>query len=252
MRILKYLLYGGLYLSFWGLIFGGVYLVILKSTASCFDNQQNQNETGVDCGGSCVPCDIKALVSLSFSQSLVFENNGLVSLLTEVRNPNLNYGSDFFEYKINFYDDQNNLVESKIQTSFIYAGETKELIEAGLRIGTRPVTRAEIILEDINWKPLVEWQTPILETSNIQFAIEGSAVVVTGTIRNPSNFRIAKIIVNAVLMDRFSRQLGVSKTELENLSPLQKTNFKIFIPINLLLQERINLEATQVTVKARR
>lgn len=230
---------------------GGIYLTFLKSTASCFDNKQNQNEESVDCGGSCISCDLKALRPLSFSPAQIFENNGLISLLTEVNNSNLNYGSDNFEYQINFYDAENNLLDSKLRTSFIYAGETKELVEAGLNIKGR-IAKAEIVLGNINWKPTTEWQTPIIETNNLQFSMNQEAAVVNGEARNPSNFQISEIIITAVLLDQFGREIGVSKTEIKNLSPFQKTSFQVFAPFNPLVKASINLNATRVTVKARR
>lgn len=251
LRFLKQLGYGILYLIFWGLTGLIIYLIFFRQAPSCFDNKQNQKEEGIDCGGPCIPCAIKALKPLSFSSVQIFENNGLISLLTEVSNPNLNYGSDNFEYRINFYDSENNLLDFKLIPSFIYAGETKELVEAGLSIGRKPA-RAEIILEKVDWKPVTEWQTPIVEASNIKFSMNQEAVVVNGLIQNPSNFQISEIIITAVLPDQFGREVGVSKTEIKNLAPFQRANFQVFVPFSSLVKDRINLNATRVTIKAKK
>lgn len=253
MRFLKQFLYGLFYLSFWALIAGGVYLVFLKTTASCFDNQRNQNETGADCGGVCgISCELKALRPLTFSEPRIFENNGLISLLFETANPNVNYGSDNFEYQINFYDLENNLLESLNRSSFIFAGESKELAEAGLRLKSGFPARAEIILENINWKPLADWQATVLEIRNLRFTLGPGAVTVTGQVKNPANFRISEATVMAVVLDQFSRPAGVSKTELRNLSPLEERNFQILAPFNPLIQNQINPDATQVSVKGKK
>ncbi len=251
-RFLKQFFYGIFYLSILALAAGAVYATFLKTTASCFDNIKNQNETGVDCGGVCgISCELKALRPLTFSEPKIFANNGLISLLVEVSNPNPNYGSDNFEYQINFYDSENKLLDSQLKSSFIYAGETKELVEAGLAIPGNPA-KAEITLEKINWKPVTDWQTPILETSNPKFSLSQGAVTVSGQIHNPSNFDISEVIVIAVLLDNFNREIGVSKTELKNLAPFQQMNFQVFVPLNPLVKDRINLNATRVAVKARR
>ena len=252
LRFLKQFIYGLLFLSFWALIAGGIYLLFLRTTASCFDNLQNQNETGIDCGGSCISCELKALHPLFFFEPVVFENNGLTSVLFEISNPNLNYGSDNFEYKIRFYDKENNLLQSLNRASFIFAGETKELAEAGLRLGARSAARAELVSENTDWKPLTDWQPPILDVRNLRFEPGLGIVTATGQIRNPSNFRVPEAVVVAVALDQFSRPAGVSKTELKNLLPFEERNFQILIPFNPLIQNQINPEATRVSVKGRR
>jgi hypothetical protein len=251
LRFLKQILYGIFFLSFWALVFGGIYLIFLRTTASCFDNRQNQNETGIDCGGSCISCELKALAPLTFSEPLIFENDGLTSLLFEVSNPNVNYGSDNFEYKINFYDEKGNFLQSLDRSSFIFAGETKELVEAGLRLRAS-ATRAEAVLGNINWRPLTGWQPPVLGAHNLRFSLGQGIITVNGIVQNPSNFRVSEAVVTAVALDQFSRPVGVSKTELKNLLPFEERNFQVLIPFNPIIQNQINLEATQISVKGRR
>ncbi len=43
-----------------------------EPSASCSDNEQNGDETGVDCGGSCTPCE----VAVEAPATYVFERNG--------------------------------------------------------------------------------------------------------------------------------------------------------------------------------
>ena len=52
--------FGLFYLFIIGAVAGLGYL-IFKPVASCFDNLQNQNETGVDCGGPCEDCELRDL-----------------------------------------------------------------------------------------------------------------------------------------------------------------------------------------------
>src|SRR3989344_3830137 len=128
MRFLKQFLYGGFYLFLWLIAGFLVYLIFFRTTASCFDNIQNQNETGADCGGVCgIDCELKYINPLTVSRPLIFKNNDQISLWAKIRNPNLAYGSDKMEYKINFYDSQNNLLLSLSRSAFIYAGEAKDI-----------------------------------------------------------------------------------------------------------------------------
>ncbi len=45
--------------------------------SSCNDGRQNGDETGVDCGGSCPPCDISPECPIRLSSSMVFDEQGV-------------------------------------------------------------------------------------------------------------------------------------------------------------------------------
>ena len=55
--------------------------------ATCFDGIQNQNETGIDCGGVCPPCDSSTTNSISFT---VNGNTAVITSFAANRNPNNN------------------------------------------------------------------------------------------------------------------------------------------------------------------
>ena len=55
--------------------------------ATCFDGIQNQNETGIDCGGVCPPCDSSTTNSISFTLN---GNAAVITSFAANRNPNNN------------------------------------------------------------------------------------------------------------------------------------------------------------------
>ena len=252
-RFLKQFGYGFFYLALLGIVVGIFYLV-LRPNETCFDGIQNQGETGIDCGEICgIDCELKYIKPMIISNPRILKSDGLVSFIAQIKNPNLSYGSDKFEYKINFYDAQNKLLNSLNRMSFIYAGETKNIIEVAVKISDF-VSRGEAVIDQatINWKPALEWQIPNLKTADIKALIEGSTLKISGTITNSSNFLISKIIISAVLKDGWGTSVGVSKTELTNLRPFQQSNFQIFSPVSPSSQKNIDLEATQILVEARK
>lgn len=253
-RFLKYLLYGGFYLFVWAIAAGLIYLIFFQTAPSCFDNQQNQDETGIDCGGSCIDCGLKYINSLVVSRPLIFKNNDQISFWAKVQNPNLAYGSDKLDYRVNFYDSQNNLLLTLNRTSFIYAGETKNVLEAGFRVSRGAAVRAELVIDEssLNWRPAAEWMAPILETAEVKSVIQKDQAVITGVVKNPSSFSMTKVTVGAVLNNRSGFPLGVSKTDLGGLSPFQIKNFQIFIPISSVAQSEVDSEATQIILEARK
>ncbi|MDP3999087.1 MAG: hypothetical protein Q8P76_00630 [bacterium] len=253
-RFLKYLLYGGFYLFVWAIAAGLVYLIFFRTVPSCFDNQQNQDETRIDCGGSCIDCGLKYINPLTVSRPLIFKNNDQASFWARIHNPNLAYGSDKLDYKVNFYDSQNNLLLTLNQTSFIYAGETKDILEAGVRVSRGVAASAELLIEEssLNWRPAAEWTAPTLEAAEVKSAVQKDQAVITGVVKNPSSFSITKVTVGAILNDRSGFPIGVSKTDLGGLSPFQIKNFQIFIPISSTAQSEVDPEATQIILEARK
>lgn len=73
--------------------------------ASCFDERQNGNETGIDCGGSCVACGIKYARDLEIigEVSILEVTSDAIETIVRVRNPNVEYGVKF-DYQVKFLD----------------------------------------------------------------------------------------------------------------------------------------------------
>ena len=98
-RFLKQFIYGLLYLSIVALLAGGVYYFYFIPNPSCFDNIKNQEETEVDCGGSCIDCELLT-IALEVDEPQVFSAGNLKStILGRVVNRSVNYGFYSFEYE---------------------------------------------------------------------------------------------------------------------------------------------------------
>lgn len=250
MRLLKQFLYGIFYLAVLGGILWLLYSITLKPAPSCFDNKQNGNEAGVDCGGNCVSCEIKNLSPLSLLPATLFSADRVFSASAELQNPNLNYGAKTFDYEVNFYDASDKVLETRKNKSFIYSGETKNLIEAGIRITNGIPARAEIKIDDksIVWEKAENFSSPKYDLKNVMAELENGQAVIGGNITNSDNLTISKIIIGAFLIDKLGVKIGTSKTELQNIGPFRVENFKIFIPIRKDLLSSADLEATAQSV----
>ena len=250
MRLLKQFLYGIFYLAILGGILWLIYSVTLKPAPSCFDNRQNGGETGMDCGGGCITCEIKNLSPLSLLPATLFSADRDFSASAELNNPNLNYGAKTFDYEVNFYDASGRVLETRENKSFIYSGETKNLIEAGVRITNGIPARAEIKIDgkSIVWEKAENFPVPKYNLKDFAAELENGQAVVSGNISNPNNFILSKIIVSAFLVDKSGIKIGASKTELQNVRPFRVENFKIFIPVRKDLAGAIDLEATAQNV----
>src|SRR3989338_2146619 len=247
-RLLNQFLYGTFYLVILAAVGWGIYSFEFKPAPSCFDNQQNGGEVGVDCGGDCVACEIKNLRRLEVQSAQLFENDRLYSVSMKIHNPNETLGAGFFEYRVQFFDKDSRLLKEAKNNSFIYAGETKQIVEAGISVTNGFPSRAAIAIneETAIWVPAEEFSEPDYELKETSSVLEGNQAAVSGAIKNPNNFLIKKIEITAFLRDNFGARTGISKTELSNMEPFEERPFIIFIPVSKSLYGQIDLKATEV------
>ena len=249
-RFLKQFLYGTFYLLIIGGIVWGVYLIEFKPAPTCFDNLQNGGETEVDCGGSCVSCEIKNLKPLALSDTVLFGSDRFFSANAKVSNLNKDFGIRKFDYKVNFYEASGKVIHTVQNSSFIYSEETKNLIEAGARITTAIPVKAEFILEgeNINWEKASDFSSPPVLLRDVSAVVDSEQVIISGNITNTNNFTISKIVASAFLVDKLGKKTGVSKTELKDTGPFRVENFKIFVPLKKALSDSADLDATAKSV----
>lgn len=246
-RGIKQFLYGFLYLAVLGIVVVFFYFV-LRPAGTCLDNKQNQNETGIDCGGVCTPCEIKNLKPLTASAGVIFRNGSKISAMAELKNLNSTYGSDEVKYRVDFYDANGSIVKTISNYDFIYSNDKKYLVEAGVDDSGKIINRAVFTIEENNWKPVNEWRPPITEITNLKTVKQNDVYVVSGRVKNPNNFVISRIVIAAVLGNDFGVKAGVSKTEMENLAPFQEKDFQVFIAPDSFLADKIDINATEVVI----
>ncbi len=180
----------------------------------CFDGKQNQNEEGIDCGGSCTPC-LGNLQDISVIWVRFFENKpGHYDAAALINNPNLFAGMPNISYIFKLYDDRNFQIASKIGATFINPGEQQVIFVADLVPGPRVPKRATF-----------EFTTP---KGWIYFKTEKSFLSVTGKnftntpfprlvteISNDSLYDIRDIYVSAILYDEAGNAQAVSSTKID-------------------------------------
>lgn len=246
MRLLKQFLYGTLYILIFAGITWGIYFIKFKPAPSCFDNRQNGGETGVDCGGSCISCEIKNLKPLSIETINLFANDRVYSASAKVKNPNSDFSASSFDYVVNFYDKNGDILQSIKNSSFVYPNEAKPIIEAGIKITNGIPNKAEIKIDNqsVVWEKPENFFRPNYDLKNVSTTIENGRVIINGDITNKDNFTISKVIADVILVDKSGKEIGASKYEIKNLGNFATAFFKMTIPLNNDQINSINLEAT--------
>ena len=222
-RLVKQILYGTGYLVFFGLIVFGIYYIWFKPAPTCFDNKKNQGETGVDCGGPCLSCEIRQLKPLEASWIKYFPSEGRLSIAAEIKNPNLDYGANGFSYLIDVMDKEGGLIKNISGQSVSYAGEIKYLVEI-TEVDYQKVGEARINLSNFNWQSKQNFSAPDVQLREIKTQAanaDNTGISVNGFLANQNAFGLSKARLVAFLINQNGNELAASKTELENIPAFQ-------------------------------
>ena len=245
-------MYGFLYLSVLGLFSWLLYFLFLKPAPSCFDTRQNGSETGVDCGGDCVACEVKALAPLDITAPRLFFVGDQAQLVAEIYNSNLTHGSSQVRYKIMLYDNADATVGTLLRQLFIYPGERKFIVETNIDNRQRVVRRAEIVIESVGWQAVSEFAKPAVEIQNQTAALEQNIFIVSGEVKNNNNFVIQEAEIAGTAANQQGILLGVSKTKLDRLQPLEVREFKMFIAIPEDQISALDSDRTSIVLSAKK
>ncbi|MGC9046853.1 MAG: hypothetical protein ACP5IC_01920 [Minisyncoccia bacterium] len=222
----------------------------LKTPATCFDNIQNQGETGVDCGGPCEPCVIKNVQPLTISNNIKVLNNGSYqAVLVQISNNNIDVDAQNFVYTVSFYDNNGHIINSQDGNDFIAAGSQKYLDL--FNTGNNFVAKATLQIVTTTWVLSDQSSKPNVILQNLQYTTTTNSVEISGKVVNQNSFDVwAKIL--AIINTTANTNLFVYHTVINNISSLQSNDFHITVPLSTDLLNRLDLNKTQVIVYAKK
>lgn len=212
---------------------GGIYLVERSlPSPTCFDKKQNQSETGIDCGGSCIPCSLKYPKPLTvFWARAVPTRQGTYDLAAEIENPNELLSSTAVDYEFSLVDSFGQVAKKQGRT-FLYAQERTLIIETNLQ-ANRPPTKVEFKVLGVEWqvesdpKPniVVERRDyQVIEETDRKF----SQVLMTVTNSSAYDYKSAEI--NVAALDGSENLLGANRITIENLKSGERRTVKSLWP----------------------
>lgn len=208
-----------------------VYVNFFKVTPTCFDGKQNQNETGIDCGGICAmvcPMDAKKIVT---DWTRVFPiANGVYSAVAYVENQNVDSGTEQVNYEFRVYDANNILAADPIDgTTFVGPNDKTAIYESPIQTGNRiPASAFFTFTSAPVWtKTDPKYQIPQIIGSQTNLTNIDTAPKLSAVIRNTSLFDYKNIQVVAVLYDASGNAVNASSTFIPSLAQqaIQKVYF---------------------------
>ncbi len=250
-RFFKQFIYGFLYLSILAVIVGGVYYFYFIPEQSCFDDIKNQNETGLDCGGTCADCELKTL-TLKIDEPQAFDGGQFKStLLARVTNPSLNYGLNDFEYEFQVFSQFGTLISKFRARSYILTDESKYLIVPGIDIDPRDISHVTINIPIQNWERGSNLPHLNLKFKDLLTLPVAKSVQVGGVLVNDSSSGFSSVSLIGILFDKNGDTVNASGTKIDNVRAFSEIPFTIFYPIIKNVQE-INFGSTKVFYEVKR
>ncbi len=227
---------------FYGLFFGCLLLLVLvalifrlRPGPSCHDNRQNQNETGVDCGGSCLACAVKALQPVRvFPATFLSYGDGSLDLIGEIENPNASYAVRHLSYRFVLHGTagEQAVVDGG---SMILPHERKHLLAPNRQ---RPTFPLQSVTLTIGFSP-TEWVAvmPGQETIRVQLLNDQLGRDANGRIRavraeliNAGDRSYPAVVAKFLLRDNNDRLLATAISEVGTLEPLERRTVQVTLP----------------------
>ncbi|MDB5204739.1 MAG: hypothetical protein JWP09_767 [Candidatus Taylorbacteria bacterium] len=216
--------------TIWAVIFIAlgifVYTKFLNKAPSCFDNVQNQDEMGVDCGGICaLVCPLESRPPITVYSRLFKAGPGAYSALALVENPNQNVFSTNMQYIFKVYDEKNILLFEVPGQTFVPPGRVFPIFEHSILTGNREASK---ITFEINSDAIV-WQKgqfidPNIKVTNVNNEVVDTRSRITADIENDEVYAMKNMEVIAVVYDKDGNAHESSATIIDYISPSDKTN----------------------------
>jgi hypothetical protein len=229
-RIQKQLLYGGIFVLVVLFVLGSIVVSILPDP-SCADGKKNQNETGIDCGGVCVPCAIEAEdIEILETAILSSGSKNSYDVVARIKNPNDLFGSGEFSYTFEFLDENGSKISSFSDSAYILPAQERYLVAVNVAVSISPA-EMRVVIGDVRWEKFSEYEAPKLPITNKTFErlSFGTLYAETkGLVRNESPYDFQTVEVFVVLRDASRNIIATGKTDMQTVRSGEKRDFSVF------------------------
>lgn len=193
----------------------------LNKAPTCFDNKQNNDETGVDCGGSCLRACIQEQDEIAVLWARSFRViQGRYNALAYLENKNRTTAVNKINYTFRFADKDNVYIGKRDGQTYIPPGGKFAIFEPAIDVGNSiPVYVTFEFTETPLWFQVSPDKVNELKVfaSDIQLEDQATSPRLSATIKNESFFIVPDIKVVAILYDANNNAVSVSQTRVNLL-----------------------------------
>lgn len=201
-------------------------IATLYETPSCMDGKQNQDEEGIDCGGSCAYVCKDAVeqgIAVQFVRPLSLPN-GRVDIVAYVENKNYETKAVDVRYTVEVYNAQRTLLASKDGTIDVpAAGTIVPIFIPFVYQGTDTPAQAFITFDEttVLWERGLR-EEPVITIEDIQ-PYGGSAPRVTAQAVNTTALPLPRTTFVVVVRDQEGTVMAASQTVALGIPPFTGT-----------------------------
>lgn len=220
-----------LFFSIFGLI---IISPNFNKAPSCTDGEQNGDETGVDCGGSCVNACLAQMDPVAVLWARVFKVvPGRYNAVAYLENHNKNAAINKINYRFRFADKNNVYIGKREGSTYVPPSGKFAVFEPGIDIGNSiPVYTTFEFTQIPQWALVSQEKINQLKVfvSNISLINEDTNPLLSAVIKNSSLFTIGEIDIVAILYDANHNAVSASRTYLEALAGEQSKDITFTWP----------------------
>ncbi len=238
MRLLKQILYGGLFLIILALIIWWLVGLVYTPNPTCFDNSKNQGEEGVDCGGPCLSCTIKTLTPIAIQNKYVIPVGNEVGIVVELVNKNIGWAAKSFDYTITLKDQFGASLQAISGSSFVYGGELKDVVVPLVSVHSTTVASVDMSIQNPQWVTSDSFSKPAIEVQDTG-TLYDQGIVVQAKINNKDAQSFINAQVLALVFNRAGALIGASKTRVDSLPTSESKQVRVIFSKDLSLYQPI-------------
>jgi hypothetical protein len=199
---------------------GVLYFTLFHQAPSCTDQKQNQDEEGIDCGGSCVYfCTVsQAAPAVRFVRPLM-PVPGRTDVVAYVDNPNGNAAANDLHYTVELYSPTNTIVGKQEGTVDLPPSSSVPIFIPDFYSGYEAVARAFITFDTPDQLWFRYRDARILpRVSAVQYG-ELDMPRVRALAENPSESPMKNVLFIVTLFDREGTAIAASRTIAPAIAP---------------------------------
>lgn len=169
---------------------------------SCFDNKKNRGEEEIDCGGICIPCELKHPKEITVLWArFVPTREGFYDLAAEIRNQNIKLGAVELPYEFRLFDDRGVLIGTRTGKTFLFSGETAHVVETNIVTKRTPQT-VSFRAHDVRWR-FTDALPPdiVIGAKHLRVSSERGETILTASLINRSLSDFSNVHVVVFLLD---------------------------------------------------
>ena len=202
---------------------------------SCSDNKQNQNETGVDCGGVCTRICAVDTKALTLEWVRLFKiRDGIYSAVARVSNPSVDSIARDVPYTFTLKDASGKEVSKRSGTVFVPARDTFVVFEGTITSSGNPESVSFQFDKEPEWVRSTYTQPKLAIIDKQLSDIEKSPRLIA-TVSNQSIVDVNNITLSSLIYDDQGNAVQVSQTYIEKIKAgaTEKATFTWPQPISL-------------------